>query len=85
MKTIEQQLDDMLPEDFKRQRALAAARIKYYKRIGTALRQINDAYPTAFELSENIKANFSHAGLTVEQATENMNAAVAAARNENLM
>lgn len=59
MKTIEQQLDDMLPKDFRRQRRLAAARIEYYKNIGTALRKIHDAHPTALELAENIKANLA--------------------------
>lgn len=67
MKTIEQQLDDMLPEDIKRQRPLAAARTEYFENVAFGLREIG------------------RAGLTVAQATKNMNAALAAADKKNIM
>lgn len=67
MKIVEEQLDDMLPEDVRRQRRRAAARAEHFKSVAAGLRELG------------------RAGVTVEQAAKNLNAAVAKARNENLM
>ncbi len=67
MKTIEDQLDDMLPEDFKRRRRLAASRTAHIESIAACLRKLG------------------RAGVTVEQAARNINAAVAEARKQDIM
>ncbi len=67
MKTIEQQLDDMLPESILQRRRLSAQRIEYFKNVALGLREIG------------------RAGLTCEQATKNLKAAVAKARAKKIM
>lgn len=57
MKTIEQQLDEMLPEDFKRRRRLAAARIKYFESMTAGLWKIARAGLTAEQAARNLNAN----------------------------
>ncbi len=57
MKTVEQQLDDMLPEDVQRRRRLAAARTKYFANVAANLRAIGRAGLTAEQATKNLKAN----------------------------
>ncbi len=56
MKTIEQQLDDMLPPDVKRRRQLAASRLNHWRNVSANLRRIGRMGPTVAEATANLKA-----------------------------
>ncbi len=57
MKTVEQQLDDMLPRAFKSKRRLALVRAKYFETVAANLRAIGRAGLTAEQAVKNLKAN----------------------------
>lgn len=57
MKTIEQQLDDMLPEDVTRRRRLAIQRIEYFENVAKNLRELGRFGLTAAQAAKNLKAN----------------------------
>ncbi len=56
MKTIEQQLDDMLPPVVQLKRRRAAARYEYFNTLRTDLRRIGRMGPTVAEATANLKA-----------------------------
>lgn len=57
MKTIEAQLDDMLPESFKRQRRLAAERLEYLDNVAIGMRQIGRTGLTSEQIAKNLQTN----------------------------
>ena len=60
MKTIEQQLDDMLPDDVKRNRELATRRAEYFDRLGKDLRSIGRVGVTAEQANRNLRRAMQH-------------------------
>lgn len=56
MKTIEQQLDDMLPDHVKRKKRRAKARAEYFNGVATDLRRLGRMGPTLAEATANLKA-----------------------------
>jgi len=56
MKTIEQQLDDMLPEHVKRKKRLDRKRAEYFDGVASGFRRIARAGPTVAEATANLKA-----------------------------
>ncbi len=56
IKPIEQQLDDLLPDDVKHKRRRAAARIEYFDGVAADLRRIGRMGPTVAEATANLKA-----------------------------
>ena len=59
MKTIEQQLDDMLPSDVLRKRKAYRARIEYFESVTAGLWKIARAGLTAEQAARNLKANLA--------------------------
>lgn len=56
MKTVEQQLDDMLPPDVQLKKRRAVARAKYFDGVAADLRRIGRMGPTVAEATANLKA-----------------------------
>ncbi len=59
MKTIEQQLDDMLPPDILRKREIYRARIEYFESVTAGLWKIARAGLTAEQATRNLNANLT--------------------------
>lgn len=56
MKTIEEQLDDMLPPDVQRRLRRKRASTEHYRKVSASLRRLGRIGPTVAEATATLKA-----------------------------